>query len=736
VDNDIAKAFATSQYYLPLQICLGSRAACVRRAAASACVSLLDDIEMVPDMVEDSFTNRLLCSFNDSQFSQNQLHGELLRLVAILKGTRSLMPFETLLKTVHVVSRHISSCSWIAKDRRRNSCHVTRCAMLKVFCQSSKIALIVLSTIASKKNSTRGTEVISQILRILDLGEEASSICLNETSVCVGEGASALGLSAMAVTAAKLRALVLHARARVATYSYTKDCFAEFVSLLSHPVFEVRETTVKSSGEVMNMPIDRKADNAGAAASIWSPLINVLRNETYHPILSGVLIVLPKVLAGFSEYALKLVWSESGGIVWSRVVELSVASPSIQLREAALVLLGHCVKIKSQFPSMQCLTGSIDSNVITGVAINDIEQWMNFLEFVRTDRQLSTTRVAALQSIEASRILQRTEAYFSSFRARCLIILVDLLQDDHERVRLAARQLARQLPVMNDAQPSLDVLPALIATHEVMSSSETTILSYLEEILGMTMLEGGMPGLLHILFSCGVSYIPQKWNSGLISTADVYLTSSQVIDRDLPPSDARALDWDCDLDDPGNDGNGPGSKLFTDDSDQPCTEPALTLQLAIWAVYCMHARGRRERLRDVEKEDLLQRLVARWTDDLIDALLRHTAQSSSSPGPPGAEQSVLVFDASFEDSNPSTFYFVMLKKLARLAAASLMLPDEGALATNVCGLRQALEVVSIQSKIHPSLFSSAQGVASLLMSPTDGEALHAVLFLLPRLPYR
>ena len=51
-------------------------------------------------------------------------------------------------------------------------------------------------------------EDICLVYRILDMGEEASNLCLNETSVCAGEGASALGLSALAVTAEKLRTLV------------------------------------------------------------------------------------------------------------------------------------------------------------------------------------------------------------------------------------------------------------------------------------------------------------------------------------------------------------------------------------------------------------------------------------------------------------------------------------------------------------------------------------------------
>ena len=55
-------------------------------------------------------------------------------------------------------------------------------------------------------------EDICLVYRILDMGEEASKLCLNETSVCAGEGASALGLSALAVTAEKIRNARLHER--------------------------------------------------------------------------------------------------------------------------------------------------------------------------------------------------------------------------------------------------------------------------------------------------------------------------------------------------------------------------------------------------------------------------------------------------------------------------------------------------------------------------------------------
>jgi hypothetical protein len=756
VDNDEENSLSTSHFNIPLQICLRSQSACVRRAAASACVSLLEDIEMVPYVVENSLTSRLPYwsgePKNEYLFSQNQLHGELLRLAAILKGTRSLMRFETIVRTVRVVSLHIASCTWIVNDRYRNGCPVTRCAMLKVLYQSSKVSMIAFRIFVSKKTRSPGTEIVSDILRILDLSEEASSTCLKETSVCIADGPCAVGLSAMALTAAKLRALVLRSRAVVLSDSLSENSFVGLISSLSHPVFEVREIAVKLCGELLNMGIEYKTDNAAAAASIWSPLIDVLRNETYHPILSGVLNAIPKVLCVLSEYTLNIVWRESGRYIWFRTAELSFASPSIQLREAALVLLGHCVKIATRFAEETPLTfsqerekdtsdqssnpGSIVFSNVNIVTMDDMEQWMNNLELARTNRQLSTTRVAALQSIEASSVLQSTEVCFSSYRARCLIVLADLLQDDHEQVQQAARSVARQLVVVNDAQPSLDILPALIAAYEVMSSSETTILSYLEEILGMTMLETGKHGLLHVVFSCRVSCSPQQFFTDSSTTASISLANSQVTDQDSGPIGAEMSGWECDLNDLGCDADGPVSKLFTDDSDLPCTEPAMTLQLAIWAVYCMRARKRREWLGDVENESLLQHLIARWIDDLTDVLLYHATQESNSTCPPGAEGSILLpIDFSFQHSKAATSYFNLLKKIARLAAASLMLPTEGAWASSVSCLRQALEQVSGQSRIHPSLFSSAQGVANLLVSPTDGEALHAVLFLLPRLPY-
>lgn len=130
----------------------------VRRAAAAATVSLIEDYSAVPSIIRQIMQSglpseplKVSCQrcppLNQNEkgspvfrLEQNQLHGDLLSLIAILRNVQGLMTGKDKLRLVDECAELLSERVWISVDKTKNGCSVTRACMFELLSLFHNIA--------------------------------------------------------------------------------------------------------------------------------------------------------------------------------------------------------------------------------------------------------------------------------------------------------------------------------------------------------------------------------------------------------------------------------------------------------------------------------------------------------------------------------------------------------------------------------------------------------------------
>lgn len=160
----------------------------VRRAAAAATVSLIEDCSAVPSIIQKIFQsgvpsepltissqssclpNRNRRNESVHRLKQNHLHGDLLTLIAILRNVQNLMTVKDKLAVVEMCTELLPSRIWISVDKLKNRCSVTRSCMFELLALFYDIALDVWNE--------RKCNASSEVLKICN--RAASKIDLEE----------------------------------------------------------------------------------------------------------------------------------------------------------------------------------------------------------------------------------------------------------------------------------------------------------------------------------------------------------------------------------------------------------------------------------------------------------------------------------------------------------------------------------------------------------------------------
>lgn len=668
-ESDQEDSLSMSHFSSVVDRCLGARAEPVRRAAATACVPILSDASDVATQIEDAFVSRLPRSF---VLGQNRLHGELLRLGALLKGWcyGTLMPMQSKRTVVASIAKHLPDVCWIAVDRDRNKCPVTRAAMLRVIRRIAKLASFVASA-ESKQDSSCGK---GRCKHLLDVCMNVALSCLEfEAGVGAFSVREVIGMPATLRGATKLAFIVLNAQVeqgyRVSSDVHTCPLFDV---VLHHSSADVRDVALKCCTE--SVVLTRLA---AWPMRLWESMVDIVCYELNPRVLEGALrlssILLSQVDAlGGGLVCCVGVETETGEkniireVFLARIVELSCESSFLDVREEALVVLGYCVR------EVRTISGHGDMFSQRGHELTC--KWLSLVESASGALTVPSSRVSAARSLEQSAVLYRGHFEESRVRARTQLIVLRLLQDENSSVRVCSKRLVRQLSG-RASEGTLGPLPGFIALHDVMDlQNETAVLTYIENILGLGPSEICTCGVLHTLFGVQRSQCTQ-WRKG------------GAPEEFHGQTDAVA--------------GGAAEKLFRDDLENMNDEPEVFVQLAARKLYKV-SQGMSV---SPELQELLHEHVQTWASELMAVLLSFEASTGF----------LHVFREhaanSFSKIHQLLCRIYAIQCFVRLPLSEVAEKIEAALKNSE----------NVSRNLHPALYASAASLVSLLHSRSSIE---------------
>lgn len=497
---------------------LGARPDCVRQVAALSSVLLIANPKEVVESVEAALKIRVPSSLLTG--GQNLLHGELLRLAAILQrwSLSSALTLEHKICVLVEVGSLLQACAWVAFDSSRNPCPVTAAAMLRVMRRCVELAACVALADEGKSHGEASISLYHQVLNTCIL---ASQSCLGPSGFGSDHLAGPVGEPALNRGAAKLACLIWRVRA---TFDVDANSTFSCSSLLRHPSADVREICARYCADYG--PV------CGDKLDIWHSLRWLISTETRPRILRDALRCACDILAG-----------ETGNDAfnclddWDRILYLAQDSPCLNTREVAMCCLGHLVS------QLDMESDGLERN-------HRLSTWSELLERFTHASQAASTRRDAVRSVSASQLLQTgTQSSFVRVAVtRTIVVLIRCLSDEDPAVRFLC------CGIVSKAQRG-DELTIAFALHKRLPLCESGGLRYAELSLGFS--AGSLHSLLGVEFQQTTDVISWK----------LFGAQGTAIDK----SSAQLVD-------------GAEEKLFVEDADNLNAEPDVLVQLCAWRV--------------------------------------------------------------------------------------------------------------------------------------------------------
>lgn len=675
VDQD--QNFTVSPFGPYVYRCLMSRSVYVRRVAASACVPLVRSTIDVAAELNTSLRERLprrgqlsgrsgMVENGDRYYSQNKLHGELLRIAAIIKGMRDFMTLDQKIDVIETASRQMRRCCWMATDSEENNCFVTRAAMLRVMNRFVRLTISLLPLIDQMSVNKRA-QYLESAEMLLNVCFRVSQCCLFSESPVLPEqhrvrarAQALVGASDMYSEATRLGRTV--ASAVLPVHSNILWSFP-VLELLQRNSYEVRGVAAES--------FFSSAATSVSACELWHACCRVIFQETHYPVLCNVLDSAREFLAG-SPSSIASSSLESSGIS-KRLLSLACESACVDVREAALKMLGQYIG---------CMLNQAD---MKGIDV-DVGDWLECMRAFASNTQISSSRLAASESLRASSLVQTKLPEFSESASFAHIVLIGLLQDEDVHVRQSASSVADQIAKNAGEVQSLDALPALRLIHENLCWSESYSLHYVETVLDLYDEILFPQGLLHQLFT-----VQSGSAEGFKSISELpsllhCRAASQLVTGSCP---FVGFDDDCDEE---------KGKLFRDDSGEITTESIVLMQLTLWAV---KAYSSRKRERDVSDRESLEGCCLRWTRLFVECAEQVCANLAC---------------ANFMDESIAGVFHRQYQMLARIMAMKFLCPTLPCWESCVALLEDVLTVVDNVDALHISIVYIVRKMLKLLIS--------------------
>jgi Putative death-receptor fusion protein (DUF2428) len=472
-DSELDNALTMRKFERPVDQFLGSRVDSVRRVAALAWVPLICNPSEVCAEVENAFNWRLPQSLVTG--GQNRLHGELLRLAAILKlwCLGSIMSIEQKVAVSHVIATFLPRCCRIFLDFGKNPCQVTRAAMLKVMRRCVKLVVSSCAANASDVSAVFRTvvQVCMQALKtILAFWEDVRDV----------GNSGLIGGPAVLRGAAKLAAVVEQGQRALGLP--LEDAAITCCALLKHPSSDVREMALKMCAAIGVSPGDEH--------DVCLAAVSLIQVETRPNVVEGALQAACAAVSTQSSKACDVLGDAArhDTRLWDRLLGLATDASCLGIQEKSLEMLGYYVV---------CIAAAERRALSEAKQV----QWIALVESASMQVSVTTSRAAAARSIAASRALSFGDGTLTAFiRTRARLVIMRLLQDEDHNVRsfcleVLARQLDRSIKGSCTAP---DALPALFVLHRSLEANDSASLAYIESTLGARDILHGIFDVVHL----------------------------------------------------------------------------------------------------------------------------------------------------------------------------------------------------------------------------------------------
>lgn len=711
--EDQVAGFSKEGFSQLLEQCLYWRSDYVRRAASAGCISMIEAPGDIPGIIAASLEEKLPaepCSVRvrgrqsvrpagkgtSSQvspetvrLSQNRIHGELLRVLGVIVGTWRIMgkPLQT--KTIRVLADKLPSRLWLARDPAKNPCCITRACMVLLLSRAIEISV----DFAAKNElagDTNDADVLDAIALLLRMGAETARICLLPalSSEEFERNVSFLGHESFLRVSADLASIVLveSCKRGICTVS---SSFSGFSSLLTHESRLVREKTAPQAARLLSLCFSEDRERTSllslspsdvpALKGLWGAVRKSLYSETEEGILVHLLALSKATLSVLKYWSDVGIFDESGVVKYSivdvavRATEFLRGEHCIDVFEHSLSLTGLCIGVLCKLKDAEGCAGGQRMDEI-------VRLWTSHVEDCCDVEQCVSTRIAACRSIQHCGFILKSccDREAEDCSVRLLLCMLKLLEDDHSDIRkMGAVIVSEQLASSIDDTRSLDVLPAMFATQQVLCdqyAANPVFLLHLENVLGFD----------QCLLQCAM---------GVDAPLRIRKRTEEVL-KGLLMKDA-----DCDEIDP--------SRIFSSEIPNTHVEFVCQIQLALRSCVLL-----REKVKVVSE---LRTTCTAFASDLLGKLDEMSAKLS-----------VGIFES---EEFESCFLIV-----ARLAAVLVLMPSQQRCTDpelNELADRLLLATQRLTC-IHPALSRALESTASLVLA--DDEAINVevagVLFLL------
>lgn len=344
-NEDPTTRISMSKFWDDVRRCSQWRKDYVRRAAAAACVPLIDDCSKVPAVVRDiilslptepqsvSFCNDDVISFRNGtdrslpvRLEQNRLHGDLLTIVAILENNATVMSQSSKGQLVKTLTEMLPSRTWIATKSFKNLCSVTRAAMVDVLTVSYKLAL----------DSFIPTQITGGLFLICERSARATVRNNLTQSIII----SKLGSSAL-----QIKAVLFFGETLIQQYMDGRCNFEECLEMLGN-LLNLKDEGLETTMEVCCTFMSKKREKSGGLLvqrmfmeQLWGTVEKTLKHKQRpETIVAGLSLWISFLEFDTGTYAIH----QSLRLI-GKVIEIAATESCVDIKERALVVLGLLV---------------------------------------------------------------------------------------------------------------------------------------------------------------------------------------------------------------------------------------------------------------------------------------------------------------------------------------------------------------------------------------------------------
>lgn len=517
-NEDPSTQISMSKFINVVDKCTRWKSEYVRRAAAAARVALIEDCNQVPDIVRDiliglpeepvSLTirpnnhdiSRNLDGSNGSNslaayeerkavLEQNLLHGELLTITSILQNTVSLMSPASKTRLLDSLSDLLPKVSWIAVERSKNPCSITRACIIDLVSLSYRLA---------------HEERCDSILKLVyNIAEKVAS----DDTLAFGS-LSQIGFSAFRSKVLKFYGALVTRKYKLGEFNL-RQVLEIFCTRMESQTEDEKGLVacMEACSELLSSSSIEESDRLASfnvSKRLWGIVERFLfgkrRTEPLVACLNLFLCLLDRAVGTDFNWKLKSTY----------VFKFAEEDTCIDVQERAIVVIGHLVGL--------------------GYYKDDsIARWTNLINKGRYS-QSASVRMAVCSSIRKS--FACTQPFMREIVTHGYLTLAQMLEDDSAQVRKHAMNISLQCLAAGAHSNVLEshFLPTLLSIFKRLSNSYgdcSRLFKHLNALLSTSSEDNLMSVIIQLICQDQTQFVESREN-----LKNEFFTTDEIAEHD------------------------------------------------------------------------------------------------------------------------------------------------------------------------------------------------------------